>query len=104
MKNIIPNIAGVFRTASRKTKKLAVSLGGLTFDEPSLFNNLIAFGVTGSGKRASVVYPILDSVTGLTIARTQRLPTRSGEASSWMRGAIFTMPSSIQCRNTGVIR
>jgi hypothetical protein len=74
MKNIIPNIAGVFRTASRKTKKLAVSLGGVTFDEPSLFNNLIAFGVTGSGKRASVVYPILDSVTGLYNSEDSKAP------------------------------
>ena len=64
--SIISNVAGMVRASSQKPKEKAViSLGGMRFDETALFSNLIAFGAEGSGKTASVVYPILDSVTRL---------------------------------------
>jgi hypothetical protein len=49
----------------RVPRKLEVSLGGMTFDEKALFTNIIAFGSIGSGKTAAVIYPLLDSLTGL---------------------------------------
>ena len=49
----------------KPAQKLAVTLGGMTFDEKALFTNLIAFGSIGSGKTAGVVYPVLDALTGL---------------------------------------
>lgn len=46
-------------------KRLAISLGGMVFDEKALFTNLIAFGAIGSGKTSCVIYPILDAITRL---------------------------------------
>ena len=39
-----------------------ITLGGMSFDERSLFTNLIAFGAIGAGKTASVVYPMLSQI------------------------------------------
>ena len=49
----------------KPARKLEVTLGGMTFDEKSLFTNLIAFGTIGSGKTAGVIYPVLDAITGI---------------------------------------
>src|SRR6266487_3210621 len=42
----------------KNSKKLEISLGGMTFNEPALFTNIIAFGAIGSGKTSAVVFPI----------------------------------------------
>jgi len=49
----------------KPARKLEVTLGGMTFDEKSLFTNLIAFGTIGSGKTAGVVYPVLEAITSI---------------------------------------
>ena len=49
----------------KSARKLEISLGGMTFTEPALFTNIIAFGAIGAGKTAAVVYPILESITAL---------------------------------------
>lgn len=49
----------------KSTRKLEITLGGMTFTEPALFTNIITFGAIGAGKTAAVVYPILESITGL---------------------------------------
>lgn len=49
----------------KSTRKLEISLGGMTFTESALFTNIITFGAIGAGKTAAVVYPILESITGL---------------------------------------
>lgn len=49
----------------KNSKKMEISLGGMTFNESALFTNIIAFGAIGSGKTSAVVFPILDSITGL---------------------------------------
>jgi len=49
----------------KRSRKMEITLGGMTFDEKALFTNLLAFGAIGSGKTASVIYPILDAITGL---------------------------------------
>lgn len=46
-------------------KRMEIRLGGMTFTEPALFTNIIAFGAIGSGKTAAVVYPLLESITRL---------------------------------------
>jgi hypothetical protein len=64
--SIISNVAGMVRASSQEPKeRTIISLGGMKFNETALFHNLIAFGAEESGKTASVVYPILDSVTRL---------------------------------------
>ena len=60
----IKNSWGIFQPRKR-AKQLTISLGGMTFNESALFTNIIAFGAIGAGKTAAVVYPILDSITGL---------------------------------------
>jgi hypothetical protein len=50
---------------TKPVRRLEITLGGMTFDEKSLFTNIIAFGAIGSGKTAAVIYPILDAITGI---------------------------------------
>lgn len=49
----------------KSTRRLEITLGGMTFTEPALFTNIIAFGAIGAGKTAAVVYPILESIADL---------------------------------------
>ena len=51
--------------SSTPARKRQISLGGMVFDEKALFTNILAFGSIGSGKTAAVIYPVLDSLTGL---------------------------------------
>ncbi len=48
-----------------RARKLEINLGGMMFTESALFTNIITFGAIGAGKTAAVVYPILESITGL---------------------------------------
>ena len=58
----------------KTTRKLEVSLGGMTFDEKALFTNIIVFGSIGSGKTAAVVYPILESITSIYNSEDPTMP------------------------------
>lgn len=61
----VKNRWGIMQSRRSVKKKLEISLGGMTFTEPALFTNIIAFGAIGAGKTAAVVYPILESITAL---------------------------------------
>lgn len=58
---ILNNIRKLVR--SKTSKKSQISLGGMPFEESSLFTNILTFGAIGSGKTAAVIYPLLDAIT-----------------------------------------
>ena len=63
MKNPIKSLLNL-RTKQPQLPR-QICLGGMPFEEKSLFTNLIAFGAIGSGKTPAVIYPIIDQICGL---------------------------------------
>ena len=55
MKSLLHKLIGHSNMENNKP----IILGGMSFDERSLFTNLIAFGAIGAGKTAAIVYPML---------------------------------------------